>query len=85
MTENRKEKCSMSFKNMLAFLAGGLTFSWLFSKGLKEKTVHPIEGTVIYEDDQIKVTRMSAEKGKKYDLATITYMEQTVDAETEEA
>lgn len=75
----------MSFKNMLSFLAGGLTFGWLYSKGLKEKTKHPIEGTVIYEDDQMKITRMSAEKGKKHDIATITYKEQTVDVETEEA
>lgn len=74
----------MSFKNMLAFLAGGLTFAWLYSKGLEEKTKYPREGSTVYEDDQMKIIRMSAEKGKKRDIATITYKEQTVE-ETEEA
>lgn len=74
----------MSFKNMLAFVAGGLTFAWLYSKGLESETKYPREGSTVYEDDRIKVTKMSKKKGSKYDIATITYKEQTVE-ETEEA
>lgn len=74
----------MSFKNMLSFVAGGLTFAWLYSKGLEDRTTYPREGSTVYEDDRIKVIKMSKKKGSEYDIATITYKEQTVE-ETEEA
>ena len=67
----------MKLKTMLAFLAGGLTFAWMAAKGCNEQTKYPREGSVVYEDDQIKVTRMSKEKSKSIDLATITYKKQT--------
>lgn len=74
----------MKLKTMLAFLAGGLTFLWLDIKTCQNRTEYPVEGSVVYEDDKIKVTRMSNEKHKTLDRATITYKEQTVE-ETEEA
>ena len=67
----------MKLKTMLAFLAGGLIFMWFEAMGCADKTNYPREGSIVYEDDKIKVTRMSKEKSKKIDLATVTYKEQT--------
>lgn len=74
----------MKLRTMLAFVAGGLTFAWLYTRGCEMNTEHPREGSVVYEDDRIKVIRMSTKPDKNMDIATITYKKQTV-KETEEA
>lgn len=73
----------MKLRTMLAFVAGGVTFSWLFAKGCDHNTKYPREGSVVYEDDRIKVTRMSTTRGENLDIATITYKEQTVEGAEE--
>lgn len=73
----------MKLRTMLAFIAGGLTFAWLLEKGYMMNTEHPREGSVVYEDDRIKVTRMSTKPSKNLDIATITYKEQTVEGAEE--
>ena len=62
-----------SLKNVLLFLAGGAAFAWIFGRGIVLNTDHPREGCVVYEDDEIKVTRMTAGEPKDINLATITY------------
>ena len=69
-------------KNAGLFLAGGATVLYFYGRGLAELTNRPREGTVVYEDDKIKVTRMCKEKGKKVDVATIVYKDQTTNEES---
>lgn len=69
-------------KNAGLFLAGGATFMYLYSTGLDNKTKYPREGTVLFEDEDMKIIRMSDEKSKNVDLATIVYKNQTTNEES---
>lgn len=60
-------------KNITLFLAGATAFWLAYSAGMTRNTLHPREGTVVYEDDEMKVTRMNVERGKNVDVATILY------------
>lgn len=62
-----------TLKNLAIFLAGGATFMYTYVKGLEANTKYPREGSVLYEDDNMKVIRMSKEKPKNIDLATVVY------------
>ena len=67
-------------KNAGLFLAGGATFIYLYGKNIADLTNRPREGSVLYEDGKIKVTRI--EKSKTMDLATIVYKDQTTNEES---
>lgn len=69
-------------KNAGLFLAGGATFMYLYSTGLTNKTKYPREGTVLFEDEDMKIIRMSDEKAKNVDLATVVYKNQTTNEES---
>ena len=45
-------------KNAGLFLAGGATFMYLFAKGVTENILQPKEGTVVYEDDKMRVVNV---------------------------
>ena len=62
-----------TLKNVTLFLAGSVTFWGLLSVAMTRNTIYPREGTVIYEDDEMKVIRMTPEKNKTVDVATILY------------
>lgn len=63
-----------TLKNLAIFAAGGLTVFGAFVYCLADRTNHPYEGGVVYEDDDIKVTRCSVKKeGDRIDIATVTY------------
>lgn len=69
-------------KNAGLFLAGGATALYFYGRCLDDLTNRPREGSVLYEDGKVKVTRMSKEKSKRMDLATILYKDQTTDEES---
>ena len=69
-------------KNAGLFLAGGATFLHFYTKGLADLTTRPREGSVLYEDDKIKVTSMSKKRPTTFDLATIVYKDQTTNEES---
>lgn len=69
-------------KNAGLFLAGGATALYFYGRCLADLTERPREGSVLYEDDKIKVTRMSKEKTKKIDIATIVYKNRTTNEES---
>ena len=55
------------------FIAGAFTSVYMFAKKCDENTTYPREGAVVFEDDNIKVTRVTVKPGHKVDLATIVY------------
>lgn len=63
-----------ALKNVAIFMAGGLTFGILLSKGLVENVRHPREGTVEYEDDRIKVVRAGTKPPKEGVVATASIL-----------
>ena len=48
-----------TLKNVVIFMAGGLTVATFLAKALEKDGRYPREGTVEYEDDRIKVVRCS--------------------------
>ena len=62
-----------SLKSLVTFIAGGITFMYLFAKGCERDSKFPREGNVILENDEIKVIRMGTKRGGTMDLATIVY------------
>lgn len=62
-----------TLKALTLFVAGGVSTSWLLAKAIQTNTNNPREGAVVYENDEIKVTRVNPESNKKCDIATIVY------------
>ena len=60
-------------KNAAIFLAGGVTFACLFAKGLECDSENPRIGSIVYENDSIRVIRMGTKPPKNISLATIVY------------
>ena len=69
-------------KNAGLFLAGGATFMYLFSKGITENILQPKEGTVVYEDDKMRVVNVGNKNNKNINLAGIVYKNQTTNEES---
>ena len=69
-------------KNAGLFLAGGATFMYLFSKVFAESALHPEEGTVVYEDDKMRVVNVGDKNNKNINLAGIVYKNQTTNEES---
>ena len=69
-------------KNAGLFLAGGATFMYLLSKGVTENILHPKEGTVVYEDDKMRVVNVGNKNNKLANLAGIVYKNQTTNEES---
>ena len=69
-------------KNVLAFVAGGATFVYCISRAMLDRTENLREGTVMYEDENVQVIRMTDKKANdRYGIATIKYKQHS---ETEE-
>ena len=64
-------------KNAGLFLAGGATFMYLFTKGFTENVLHPKEGTVVYEDDKMRLVNVGNKNNEHINLAAIVYKNQT--------
>ena len=62
-----------SLKAIGLFIAGGFSTLVLMAKAFEENTTYPREGAVVYEDDDIKVTRVNMKPNKTIDLATIVH------------
>lgn len=60
-------------KNAAIFLAGGVTFIYLFAKGLENETKNPRIGSIVYENDDMRIIRMGTKPPKSISLATIVY------------
>lgn len=59
-------------KNLVIFVAGGMTFVYFFAKGCAREAKYPREGCTIFENDEIKVIRAHAEPAKSgVDLAVV--------------
>ena len=69
-------------KNAGLFLAGGATFMYLFSKGFTENVLRPREGTVVYEDDEMRIVNVGNKNNKYTNLAGIVYKNQTTNEES---
>lgn len=69
-------------KNAGLFLAGGATALYFYGRGIVELTERPRDGSVLYEDDKVKVIRLNKEKAKTMDLATIVYKDQSAKEES---
>lgn len=64
-----------TLKNLAIFMAGGFSFMYLYAYAHRSNSEYPREGSIEYEDDRIKVIRMSKEPAKEgdYSIATIVY------------
>lgn len=61
-----------TLKNLAIFAAGGMTMLYTLAWAFGYRTEHPLEGAVVYEDDDIKVTRCNSNQNG-ISLATIVY------------
>ena len=68
-------------KNAGLFLAGGATFMYLFSKGFTNNVLCPREGTVVYEDDEMRIVNVGNKNNKYTNLAGIVYKNQPINEE----
>ena len=55
------------------FIAGGATSLLWFAYRAATNTEYPREGAIVYEDDNIKVTRINTVPSDNLDLATIVH------------
>lgn len=71
-------------KYATTFLAGGASFAYLYARACYRDTKFPIEGTIEFEDENMKVTRMCRQKPKddSIHMATIVYKNQTTNEES---
>lgn len=60
-------------KNVAIFLAGGVTFGYFFARGLANESENPRIGSIVYENDSMRVIRMGTKPPKDISLATIVY------------
>lgn len=61
-------------KNLAIFLAGGFTVLWILHEGSEMNVKHPREGSIIFENDEIRVIRNASEPGKgSWCSATVLY------------
>lgn len=59
-------------KNLIIFSAGVATCVYLMAKGAELDARYPREGSIIFEDDKIKVVRVCSEPAKSgVDLAVV--------------
>lgn len=61
-----------TLKNLAIFAAGGITALWTLAWSLNKRTEEPFEGAVIYEDDDLKITKCNTNEGK-VGIASIVY------------
>ena len=62
-----------TLKNVAIFLAGFMTFGIMYSMGAEQQASHPREGTVVLENDDMRVIRLSTEKNENMNLAVVVY------------
>lgn len=62
-----------TLKALGLFLLGGFSTALLIGTRCVMNTEYPREGAVVYENDDIKVTRVNAIPDDEMDLATIVY------------
>ena len=62
-----------TLKALGLFVAGGATALFWFAYRAATNTEYPRECAVVYEDDDIKVTRINTVPSDKLDLATIIH------------
>lgn len=62
-----------TLKALGLFALGGLSALVMFSSRCVMNTEYPREGAVVYEDDDIKVTRVNTIPSDDIDLATIVH------------
>lgn len=62
-----------TLKALVLFIAGGVSTALLISTRCITNTEYPREGAVVYEDDNIKVTRVNTIPSDDMDLATIVH------------
>lgn len=61
-------------KNLVIFLAGGITVACILEKGCEMNAKHPREGSIIFENDEIRVIRTTSEPSTcGWDLATVVH------------
>lgn len=70
-------------KNAAIFLAGGVTFMYLFAKGLENDSKNPRIGSIVYENDSMRVIRMGVKPPKNISLATIVYKDHSEEKDEE--
>lgn len=51
-------------KNLVIFVAGGMTFIYLLGKECVRDAKHPREGSIVFENDAIRVIRCTSEPAK---------------------
>lgn len=65
-------------KNLAIFLAGGITAACILEKGFEMDTKHPREGSIIFENDEIRVIRATCKPSTcGWDLATVVHKNKT--------
>lgn len=70
-----------TLKNVGLFIAGSYVTCKLVARMVAHRTNYPYEGAVVYEDDSIKVTRVTEKESGKVDLATIMYKKHSKNGE----
>lgn len=61
-------------KNLAIFLAGVFTVACIVEKGCEIDAKYPREGSIIFENDEIRVIRTASKPSKcGWDLATVVY------------
>ena len=70
-------------KYATTFLAGGASVIYCISKNFTENTKYPREGAVVFEDDKMKITRITKYREENSsDIASIVYKNQTTNEES---
>lgn len=70
-------------KNVAIFLAGGMSFAYFFAKGASQSLANPKEGSILYEDDNLKIVRLGSDVNTVSDLAAVRYKNKNSDSKDE--